>query len=163
VPRIVPLRVTSRIADRQRGRTSQAEVEQLHPVRGEEDVGGLEIAMHDATRVHRLQRGQDAQADLSASLTAIGPRATRAAEGLAIEQLHDDEELLALLAQLVDLADVGVTDAGGRSGLADEPVTEGRVPAERPNPLDRHQATQPFVPSLVDHSHAALAELPVRT
>jgi hypothetical protein len=148
------------IARRQRGRTSQAEVEQLHPVGGEEDVRGFEIAVHYAARVHRLQRRQDSQTDLKRLVDGDRPSRHPRAEGLAIEQLHDDEELLALLAQLVDLTDVGMTDAGGGPGLADEAIAEGRVPAERPNPFDRDQAAQALVPSLVDYPHATLAQLP---
>src|SRR5262245_42512744 len=81
-------------------------------------------------------------------------------EGFTVEQLHDDEELLALFAQLVDLADVGVTDAGGRAGFADEAVPQGGVAAEAAHPLDGDQAAQSLVPSLVHHPHAALAQLP---
>ena len=52
--------------------------------------------------------------------SGIGPRASRAASGLAFEQLHRDEELAVGLADLVQLADVGVRHAGGGARLAPE-------------------------------------------
>ena len=41
----------------------QAEVEQLHAVRSEEDVRRLEVAMDDPARVQSAERGQDAEPD----------------------------------------------------------------------------------------------------
>ena len=98
----------------------QAEVEQLHAVRGQEHVGGLQVAMHDAARVQRRERGEHAEADRHrlghaerATLQPLGQR-------FAIEQLHGDEQPAVVLADLVDLADVRVVHAGRRAGLAPE-------------------------------------------
>ena len=54
----------------------QAEVEQLHAVRREEDVRRLEVAVDDAARVQRGERGQHAERrSARVSATLSGPRA----------------------------------------------------------------------------------------
>ncbi len=45
------------------GRAREAEVEELHAVRREEHVRRLEIAVDDAARVERRERGQHAEPD----------------------------------------------------------------------------------------------------
>jgi hypothetical protein len=51
------------------------------------------------------------------------------AERLALEQLHGDEQLAVLLADVVELADVRVVDAGSRPRLALEAPARGVVAA----------------------------------
>ena len=55
------------------------------------------------------------------------PVAQPLGERLALEQLHGDEELAVVLADLVDLADVRMVDAGRRARLAPEALARGLV------------------------------------
>jgi hypothetical protein len=43
----------------------ESEIEQLHAVRCEEHVRGFQIAMHEASAMQRLERGQNRQRDLN--------------------------------------------------------------------------------------------------
>ena len=114
--------VPSAVAERSSElRPREAEVEQLHAVRGQEDVRRLEVAMDDAARV---QRGEARRGCRGRSATA-SERAQRAAsqplgERFALEQLHRDEQPAVVLADLVDLADVRMVDARRGPGLPPE-------------------------------------------
>ena len=142
----------------------QAEVEQLHAVRREEHVRRLEVAVDDAARVQRGQRGQHAEADRHRLGDAQRPAPQALGERLALEQLHGDEQLAAVLADLVDLADVRMVDAGRGAGLAPEALARGLVAAPSDDiVLSATRALQPLVARRVDDAHPALAELARRS
>ena len=136
----------------------QTEVQQLHAVWGQEDVGRLEIAVHDAARVERRQGRQDAQANRHRLRGAQRPALEKVGEHLALEQLHGDEQLPVVLADLVDLADVGMIDARRGPGFPPESLARGLVPAKRGHRLDGDRPFQPRVAGRVDDAHPALAE-----
>ena len=121
-------------------RPRETEVEQLDAVRREEDVGRLEIAMDDAARVQRRQRGQHAEADRHRLRDAHRPALQPLGERLALEQLHGDEQLAGVLADLVDLADVRMVDARRGAGLAPEPLARRLVRCDRRHRLQRDGA-----------------------
>ena len=85
----------------------------------------------------------------------LGPQALAAAEG------HGDEHLPAIaLADLVDGADVGVVEDGGRLGLVDEALAGLGVVGElQGQELEGHGAAELEVVGLIDDSHAASADL----
>ena len=95
----------------------------------------------------------------TASAAVRAPRSSRAAERLALEQLHGDEHAPGVLADLVDLADVGMVDAGGGAGLAPQALPGGLVRRRRRQRLEGDGPGQPFVTGGVDHAHPAFAEL----
>src|ERR1051326_1638566 len=81
-------------------------------------------------------------------------------ERLAFEEFHHDVWLTLVLANVVNRADVGVIQSGGRAGLAAEPfqcllVLKGLLGQK----LERHAAAKSGVFTSVDHSHAATSEL----
>ncbi len=81
-------------------------------------------------------------------------------EGLAFEQLHGDEGLVSVLANLVDGADVGVVEGGGGAGFAQETFERLTVAGEvLGQELESDEAAELGVFGLVDHTHAAAAEL----
>ena len=68
-----------------------AEVENLRSARGQQDVGGLDVAVDDAGGMSRLEGVGEGRADLE-----DGPQVQRAVtdsllQGLTLEQLHDNE------------------------------------------------------------------------
>ena len=78
----------------------------------------------------------------------------------AVEKLHDDEGLIAVLADLVNGADVGVIQRRRRTGFATETLqglrVHGHIIRQK---LQSHEAAEFGVFGLVDHTHAAPAEL----
>ena len=75
--------------------------------------------------------------------SAIGHRAAieEIPEGLSLEELHDHEQAAVLLAHVVDVHHVGVTDASGGARLLDEATFGGElVAAGGLEPLDRDTA-----------------------
>jgi len=155
----VALRVEHQLRD--------AEVEDLHEVgivfaRDEEDVVGLEIAMHDAARVRRTERSTDATRNVDRSYereaTLLRERIREAAPG---EPLHDDVVTAVLeLSEVEDVDDVIVLDVARGARLVEEARDECRIPTEvREEHLDRHAPRDLRMLGQVDGAHAALADL----
>lgn len=135
---------------------------------GQEHVGRLEIAVHDAARVQRRQGRQDAEPDRD----GLGDRKTSAFQAvrqrLALEQLHRDEEPTLVVANLVDLAHVRVIDTRGGPGFAPESPAprlflsarglrrDGKHARHR---LQGNRPLEALVARLVHDAHPALAEL----
>src|SRR5207244_9571667 len=82
----------------------------------------------------------------------------RVGERFALEELHDQERLPVVVADVEELADVRVAQAGRGAGLADEALA-GRGVAGVADGLDGHLAPQPLVLGGVDYAHATLAQL----
>jgi hypothetical protein len=137
-----------------------AEVEYFDPaVPRDEDVVGLQVPVHDPAVV----RGCEAAGDLHAVSHGFRrrKRASRPetdAEGLALEQLCDDEVRRALGADIVNGENVRMIQRGDRTRLALE--TCQRVDAARDGreDLDRDVAGEPGIVGAVDFTHAAGAK-----
>jgi hypothetical protein len=103
--------------------------------------GGDEQPDHRAPRPRRRQPGPDA---------------------VAIDQLHGQEDLAAVLADLVDRDHVGMGQLGQRPRLApDQLAGLGAAPLRRgtdAQQLDRHRPVQLWIPGPVDRAHATLSE-----
>src|SRR4029453_6279139 len=77
-------------------------------------------------------------------------------EGLAFDQLHHQVVSVALAADIVQGADVRVTEAGDGAGLALESGPRSGVRAHVPGQhLDRHVPPEPGIPRAVHLAHAA--------
>ncbi len=136
----------------------QAEVEQLDAVRCEEHVRGLEVAMDDPSRVQSRERREHVEADPDRLRDFERTVLQSLVQRFAVEQLHGDEQVALVLADLVDLADVGVVHAGGGAGLAPEAAPRRVVVAARDH-LQRDRPFEPLVARRIDDAHAALAQL----
>ena len=80
-------------------------------------------------------------------------------EGHAIEKLHGDEGLVAVLADFVDGADVGMVQGGGGAGFAAKALEGLRDRAtDRRAEISGRRSGRVGVLGLVDHAHAAAAE-----
>ncbi len=119
----MPIRTPDVAAVRARG-AGQAEVGDLDPaVVGEDDVLGLDVAVHDAGRVCRRERVEHRLEDVER--LARGQDAALAehlAQRAALQVLHREEEQAVVLALVEDGDDAGVGEPGRRAGLADEAV-----------------------------------------
>ena len=109
--------------------------------------------------VHRPGQGLDQGGGLGGRL---GRAAQLLLEAAALEQFQGKVGLAVVVADLVDLDEVGVLKLGHRPRLGQEPrqvhVSRGQVPA-RPDHLQGHQALELKVAGLVDDAHAPLAQL----
>ena len=83
----------------------------------------------------------------------------QAADGLALDVLHDQEVAAVGLAEVVDPDEVLVLELGADPRLALEPRDRPRVvhPLGRQD-LQRHEAAQPRVAGQVDPAHPAVAD-----
>ena len=139
----------------------QAEVEDLHlAVAGQEEVVGLEVAVHDAAGVRGGEPGRDLRGDLERLARRQRAADQALAQRLAVEQLHRGEGDLAVLAEIEDRQDVRMRERRDRLGLALEARQRVGVGGEmRRQDLDRHLAVELGVAGAEDLAHPALAEL----
>ena len=127
----------------------------LHQVRG------LQVAMHDAHVVDRLQtlrpRGCTRRRPAPA---ASGPLSDQhLAQVDALDVLHRDVAQPAFIAVLVDAADVAVAHLAREADLGPEAALHvGVVAHVGAQHLDRDRLLELVVAGLVHHAHAALAE-----
>ena len=134
----------------------EAEVENLRSARGQQDVGGLDIAVDDAGGMSRLKGVGEGRADLEED-----PQVQRAVpdsllQGLTLEQLHDNEcPAIGRFADVVDRADVGVLQGCHCLRFALESLaSSSRIGGMRRQQLDGHVSCKSLVTRLVDLAHA---------
>ena len=144
-----------------------AEVHHLHDAPGgEHDVGGLDVAVHDAGLVAVAEGFEHALGELQGlGRHDLASGAEQFAQGVALDELHHDEGHhhagvgVGLFAGVVDGDDVGVVQACGRLGLPPETGLEGRVGREvDAQLLDGHVAAQSKVTRTAHFGHAATAD-----
>ncbi len=145
-----------------------AEVGDLEaPVGQHHDVARLDVAVHHARRVGRLERVAQHQAAGDDPLLRLRSLALEEVlERLALEPLHRHERDAALHARAVDGRDGGVRDGRGGARLLHEApaqlVSARRVEATeelRAHRLDRDRAVEHRVAAAVDDAHRALPHL----
>ena len=135
----------------------EAEVEDLDPpVRGDLDVGRLQVPVDDAAIVRRLERLGDLTRDLERLVERKSAVRQPVRERLSRHELHHDEPRAFRFLQAVDRGDRGVVQGGEHPGLALEPRQALRVAGELLGEgLDRDLPAQPVVVGAIDLSHSA--------
>src|SRR6266516_1391222 len=142
------------------GRPHQPEVRDLDRVAGQQDVLGLDVEMGDAVPVGVVERVADLAEQRRGGLGVEPPaRLQHRPQGLAVDQLHDDEGQAALLTGVVDRHDVGVGEPRRGAGLAVELLAEVAVAGELgAGDLERDDPVELPVVRPVDGRHPALRD-----
>ena len=96
-------------------RPGNTEVEKLDAECGDKHIRGFEIAVDELPTVQRLERAQRAQHHRRRFHDVDRPFLEACGKRLTVEQFHHDEQGSVGLADLVELAHVGVTDGCRRS------------------------------------------------
>jgi len=157
---VARLRALAFLARGVEGGQSQVENLQL-PVGVEDQVRGLDVAMHQAVLVGRTQ----SEGGLAHQLTGIGDSERAAAahecrEVKPLDILHDQEMPVAHLARVHGPHDVRVFQlADGLHLLLEAGDPLRVVHGARQEDFDRHELVELGVQGLVDRAHPALAEL----
>ena len=141
------------------GRASQAEVEQLGARLRQHDVARLEIAVDHPLAVGRGQRVGDLRPVLQRLIGSERALGQAVGQRPALEVLHHQVVHTAVLADVVQRADVGVVQVGDRPRLALESLPRlGLVGQVARKHLDRHGPVEPRVARPVDLAHTASAQ-----
>ena len=126
---------------------------------GDENVGGLDVAMDDAFGVGGVEGVGDLDGERENRLGLHRPAADAVLEGQAVEKLHGDEGLLAVFSDFINRADVGMVESGRGAGLAAETFEGLRVLGKiLGQEFEGDEAAEFGVFRLVNHAHAATAE-----
>ncbi len=144
------------------GQAGHPEVHDLHrAVLVDEDVRGLDVAVHDAGLVRMGEAGQHLHDDVDLALQGQGRgRAHRLLQVHALEQLHRDERrAVGVRPEVEDVHHVGMRHARDGLGLALEPRLElGVVGDGGHHHLERDVALEDGVVGEVHDPHRALAQ-----
>ncbi len=126
----------------------------------DQDVRGLDVAVHEAAAVGGVQRGRELLEQLDRSRRLDRPLLDQdLAEVGAGDVVHDEEQHPLMLARVMDPDDVRVMQRGGDARLALEPLAELLVLGERGRQhLERVDPVQRDVRDAVDEAHAAAAD-----
>ena len=139
-----------------RAELRQAEVEQLHAVGREHHVPRLQIAVDDPLPVRRVERVRDGDAGRQRLVEREGAALETPGQRLAPEQLHDQVVGTVLAADVVQRADVRMTQRGHRPRLALEALPRLGIGGDLPRQdLDGHRAIEAGIGGAVDLAHAA--------
>ena len=128
---------------------------------GKEDVGRLQVAMDDPGLVRRVDRPGD-RLDQGGGL-AGRPRGLAEPLGQRppLDVLHREEGPAETLADLIDLDDVGMLEAGQALPLHEEAEQVfGAAPVGQHH-LQRHHPVRVGLPGEIDDAHPAPAQLPL--
>ena len=127
---------------------------------GHEDIGWLDVAMHDPAAVSRIKSIGDLNGQLEQLLGFERVTRDQMLKGHSLQVLHRDESLRVLLTNVVDRADVRVVqgrsrlrfplEAGQGLGIAGDFIREK---------FECDETMQAGVFRLIDHAHAAATQL----
>ena len=124
-----------------------------------ENIRGLDVAMNDSFRVRRVQRVCDLNSEQKQRLQFKRAVADQVLQSLAIQELHGDERLAALLADVVNRADVGMVES--RRGLRFTLKTGKSLGVFGDfigQEFQGDKSVQPGVLGLVNHTHPSAAQ-----
>ena len=147
---------------RERGEAEVADLDEVPVAEAhhEHQVRGLEVAVEDAPLVGAVEARERVDGDRDGALD--GERTVHGddlRERAPAQVLHDHVGPAAFIAEVDDIDDVRVADAGRGARLALEALDGRFVLRDRGvQQLDGHEAAQALVGGLVDRAHPAVAE-----
>src|SRR5262245_44165438 len=137
----------------------EAEIKDLGAGRCQHDVGRLEVAMDDALAVRGVEPAGELHPETQDLLERQRAAEQPVRERLASEVFHHEEVHAVLLADVVQGADVWMTQAGDRAGFAAEPfVPRGIAGDVGGKDLDGDRAVEARVARAIHLAHAARPE-----
>jgi hypothetical protein len=129
-------------------------------MRGDEDVGRLDVPVDDALPMGGTQPVGDLDRDLKEDLRGQRTAGDALLERLALQSFHAQEGLALMVADVVDGADVRMVERRGGARLALEALPGVRlVESISGQELERNEPTEPRVLGFVDLAHASGANL----
>ena len=142
------------------GNFGEAEVENFRVAAlGDEDVGGLDIAVNDAGVVSGVEGVGAVDADFEEAFEFERVRGDDVLERGAVEKFHGDEGAAVVFADVVDGADVGMVQRGGGTRFTFESFERLRVVGEIVGEkFESDEAAEARVFGFVDDAHSATAE-----
>ena len=127
---------------------------------GDENVGGLDIAVDDAFFVGGVEGVGELDADVDGARNRQGTERDQFVEGLPFEQLHGDEGPAVVFFDGVNDANAGMIQRRGGAGFAEEAFERLRIAARVFREKLQGDAAAEFdVFGFVDDAHAAAADL----
>ena len=146
---------------RDEGRSDPGLAPRPFPLVPQQDVGRLEVAVDHAIGVGDMDGPRQGLDELGRRPYRLGRALEVLGQAAAGHELEDEVRPARGLADVVDLDDVGVLQAGERRGLgakAGQVLRAGLEPGQ--DHLQRHGAIEAELPGLVHDAHAAAAEQP---
>ena len=128
---------------------------------GDGDVVRLQVAVDDVVGMGRADRREELLGDVERLVDGHAALVLEdRAERLALDELHDDEERLVVLVEVVDAHDARVVEGrdGGRLALEAAPEL-GVAGVGVAQDLDRHRDLEAGMEAPVDDAHRAATEL----
>ena len=116
--------------------------------------------MHEPLAVCRLERVGERDAEIDHLVDAQAAAMDPSRERLAFEQLHREKRHVAIVADVIDHADVGVAQRRCGARFALKPLDRFAGGSVARKKFQRDQSTEPRIERLVDLPHPAAAEQP---
>ena len=138
----------------------EAEIQDLGvPSFGDKDIGGLDVAVHNAFAMRSIERIRDFDGQQEQLFIFQRTAGDDVFQCQAVQILHGDERPSLLLSDVVNGADIGMIQGGCRLSLALEAGQRLRITANvLRQKFKGHKAVQACVFGFVDHTHATATE-----
>ena len=126
---------------------------------GDEEVGGLDVAVNDAFGVSGIERVGNFDGEVEEAVKLHGTAGDEVLQSLTLQAFHGDKSPAVFFADVVDGADVGMVESGGGFGFAAKAAERlgifGEIVGEK---FQSYEAVEARVLGFVDDSHASAAE-----